>query len=76
MLTDATLKLLVGLAVGVGLYYNYKKNKIEQQTMEKPSLIGRNPPIPILPFELNKPHTHHKQKQHTSLTKTNELPIF
>ena len=73
MIGDATLKLLVGVAVGVGLYYNYKKKKVYQQRLDEPIKIGHNP---LIPFALNPPHKKYEDKQHTSLKPTNQLPIF
>jgi hypothetical protein len=74
MIGDAMLHLIAGSLVGVGIYYTYKKSKVQKTRLDEPILVGRGPP-PMLPFNIiGMPHNNHEQKQHTSLKKTNELP--
>ena len=76
MLEDATLKLIMGVAVGVGLYYNYKKQKVKQERLDDPLQIGHGAPPPFVPFGLNKPQSKHEDKQNSTMIPTNEIPIF
>ena len=50
MISDATLKLVVGIAVGGFIYYKYSKNKVKQEKLTKDIRIGRQ-----IPFEQGKP---------------------
>lgn len=77
MIGDATLKLLVGLAVGIGVYYNYKKQKVKKTRLDDPIMIGKAPPMSFsVSFGLNTPKHKHEEKQNSSLTPTNQIPMF
>ena len=54
MISDATMKLLVGSAIGVIVFYKYKKNHIKQKTLEKPHTIGFKKDAHFDPNVLNK----------------------
>ena len=49
-MSDASLKLAIGLAIGVFVYAKYKKGMIKQEKMSKDIRIGRQ-----IPFEKGEP---------------------
>ena len=71
MLSDATLKLGVGIAVAAYVYFSYSKGKIKQEKLNKDIRIGRN--MPFLKGDKISKYTDEKetaQKQGSLLKKS------